>query len=313
MEIIEYVFGIDVGGTAIKFGLFLVDGTLLEKWELPTNTAEGGRFILPDIAQSLKAKQKERNIALSEIRGAGIGVPGPVLEDGAVDHCVNLGWGKKCVPEELTALTGFPIKAANDANVAALGEVWKGSGRGFSDVLLVTIGTGIGGGLILHGNIVTGVHGSGAEIGHICVNPHETVACGCGNYGCLEQYTSATAILRMAKERLAEGKEHSVLQECKNLTTKDVIDAAKNGDALALDVLDHMAKTLGRALANCCALTDVALIIIGGGVSKAGLFLLEPIQKYYRMYAFHTQKNTCFQLAELGNDAGIYGAACLMI
>ncbi len=309
----EYIFGIDVGGTTVKIGLFTVTGDLLEKWEIPTHTANGGNAILPDIAQSLKQKMKEKNIPLSMLKGAGIGVPGPVLEDGTVNHCVNLGWGKKNVAKELSDLLGVPAKAANDANIAALGEVWKGSGRGFSNVLMVTIGTGIGGGLILHGEIVTGATGSGAEIGHICVNPHETRLCNCGKTGCLEQYTSATGILRVAKERLAETQTPSTLRNIADLTTKDVIDAAKQGDALACGVLDFMAKTMGRTLANCCALVDIEVFVIGGGVSKAGNFLLEPIKKYYQKYAFHTQKETCFQLAELGNDAGIYGAARLMI
>lgn len=307
----EYIFGIDVGGTTVKIGLFTLSGDLLEKWEIPTNTANDGNAILSDIAQSLKQKMTEKNIPLSMLKGVGIGVPGPVVADGTVNHCVNLGWGKKNVAQELSALMGVPAKAANDANVAALGEVWKGSGRGFSDVLMVTIGTGIGGGLILHGEIVTGATGSGAEIGHICVNPHETKLCNCGKTGCLEQYTSATGILRVAKERLVQMP--SVLRDIEDLTTKDVIDAAKQGDDLACGVLDFMAKTMGRTLANCCALVDIEVFVIGGGVSKAGNFLLEPIKKYYQKYAFHTQKETCFRLAQLGNDAGIYGAARLMI
>lgn len=309
----EYVFGIDVGGTTVKIGLFTTDGTLVDKWEIPTNTSNGGKAILPDVAASLEEKMKERGIDKASVKGAGIGVPGPVTDDGVVNHCVNLGWGIMHVTEELKALTGFEVKAGNDANVAALGEVWKGGGRGYDNVLMITIGTGIGGGLILNGKIHGGVTGSVAEVGHICVNPLETEPCNCGNCGCLEQYTSATGILRMAQKKLAETDAPSILRGKADLTTKDVIDAAKEGDTLAMEVFDFMAKTMGMALAGCCALADMELILIGGGVSKAGSFLTDPIEQYFRTFAFHTQKNTKFKLAELGNDAGIYGAARMMI
>lgn len=309
----KYVFGIDVGGTTVKMGLFETTGKLLNKWEIITRTEQNGIYILSDIAKSLEQKMEQQQITKSDVLGAGIGVPGPVTADGMVNHCVNLGWGKKYVTNELAELTGFSVKAGNDATLAALGEVWQGSGVGYQDVLLVTVGTGIGGGLVINGNIVTGATGSGAEIGHICVNPHETEICSCGKKGCLEQYTSATGIVRMAKKYLQEQDRHSVLREIADVTAKDVIDAAKAGDALAMDVVDNMAKTMGLALASCCAVADVALFIIGGGVSKAGDFLLRPIQKYYRMFAFHTQTDAKFQLAKLGNDAGIYGAACLII
>ncbi len=309
----KYVFGIDVGGTTVKMGLFETTGTLLDKWEMTTRTEQNGRYILSDIAKSLEQKMQQHQITKADVLGAGIGVPGPVTADGMVNHCVNLGWGKKYVTTELAELTGFSVKAGNDATLAALGEVWQGSGVGYQDVLLVTVGTGIGGGLVIDGHIVTGATGSGAEIGHICVNPHETKSCSCGKKGCLEQYTSATGIVRMAKKRLASSQTHSVLQDMQDFTAKDVIDAAKAGDILALEVVDSMAKTMGLALASCCAVADVALFIIGGGVSKAGDFLLNPIQKYYRMFAFHTQTEAKFRLAKLGNDAGIYGAACLII
>ncbi len=309
----RYVFGIDVGGTTVKMGLFETTGNLVDKWEILTRTEQNGIYILSDIAKSLEQKIQQHHIIKSDVLGAGIGVPGPVTADGMVNHCVNLGWGKKYVTKELAELTGFVVKAGNDATLAALGEVWKGGGVGYQDVLLVTIGTGIGGGLVLQGDIVTGATGSGAEIGHICVNPNETEICSCGKTGCLEQYTSATGIVRMAKKYLAEQDTNSVLRQQTDCTAKDVIDAAKAGDVLAMHVIDNMAKTMGFALASCCAVADVALFLIGGGVSKAGDFLLEPIQKYYRIFAFHTQKDAVFKLAKLGNDAGIYGAACLII
>ncbi len=309
----KYIFGIDVGGTTIKMGLFDREGNLLDKWQIPTNTTQKGTHILPEIARSLQKKQKEHHISTEDILGAGVGVPGPVTADGVVNHCINLGWKKVSVVEELENLTGFSVEAANDANAAALGEIWQGSGKGFNSALLVTIGTGIGGGLVLNGKIHTGATGSGGEIGHICINPTETLPCTCGNYGCMEQYTSATGILRMAKQRLTETNAPSVLRQKNPLTAKDVLDGAKVGDELSVGVIDTMAEIMGRTLAICCAVVDVELMILGGGVSKAGTFLLEQVQKYFKKYAFHTQKDVKFRLAVLGNDAGIYGAARLMI
>ena len=309
----KYIFGIDIGGTTIKMGLFDKEGNLLDKWEIPTNTKQKGIHILPEVAESLQKKLEEKNIHKEDILGAGLGVPGPVTADGVVNHCINLGWEKFSVAKELEAMIGFSVKAANDANAAALGEIWQGSGKGYESVLLVTIGTGIGGGLVLNGKIHAGVTGSGGEIGHICVNPTETLPCSCGNYGCMEQYTSATGVLRMAKQRLTETNTPSVLRQKEALTTKDVLDGAKTGDALSLGVVDTMADIMGRSLAICCSVADMELIILGGGVSKAGKFLLDKVQEYYKKYAFHTQKDTEFRLAVLGNDAGIYGAARLMI
>lgn len=309
----KYIFGIDIGGTTIKMGLFDEKGNLLDKWEIPTNTTQKGIHILPEITESLQKKMKEKNIAKEDILGAGLGVPGPVTADGVVNHCINLGWEKFSVAKELETLTGFSVKAANDANAAALGEIWQGSGKGYQSALLVTIGTGIGGGLVLNGKIHAGATGSGGEIGHICINPTETLPCSCGNYGCMEQYTSATGILRMAKQRLEETDTPSVLRQKDSLTAKDILDEAKAGDGLSLHVVNTMADIMGRALAICCSVVDMELIILGGGVSRAGTFLLDKVQEYYRKYAFHTQKDTEFRLAVLGNDAGIYGAAHLMI
>ena len=199
----QYIFGIDLGGTTVKLGLFTLEGKLLDKWEIPTRTADAGAEILPDIAAALKAKQEERGISVSQVAGVGLGVPGAVLEDRFVKPCVNLqGWGGDAAGA-LSALCGCPVKVVNDANAAALGEMWLGGGKGYSNVVFVTLGTGVGGGIIVDSKLLTGVHGSGGEIGHIKVNPAETVACGCGKKGCLEQYTSATGVVREARRRLA--------------------------------------------------------------------------------------------------------------
>ena len=195
----NYCFGIDIGGTSIKMGLFDTEGNLLDKWEIPTRKENGREAVLTDIATSVQEKISEKKIAPGEVCGAGMGVPGPVEPDGYVSLCVNLGW-RDCNPgRELSQmLGGLLVRAANDANVAALGEFWRGGAQGCSNVVLLTLGTGVGGGVIINGKVVDGVHGAGGELGHVVVNPDETLQCNCGNYGCLEQYASATGVVRVA-------------------------------------------------------------------------------------------------------------------
>ena len=309
----KYVFGVDVGGTTVKMGLFTVEGELLDKWEIKTRTQENGKYVLPDIADSIKAKTAEKNIDSADVTGVGIGVPGPVKEDGTVLRCVNLGWGIINVEDELKALVGFPVKAGNDANVAALGEMWQGGGKGHSNLVMVTLGTGVGGGIILNGKMLFGVNGAGGEIGHICVDDSETETCGCGNKGCLEQYTSATGVVRLAERAMAASDKASVLRGMPEVTAKDVFDAAKAGDDLAAEIVDTQARILGRALAQIACVVDPEIFVIGGGVSKAGAILTDSVQKYFVHYAFHACRSTSFALAQLGNDAGIYGAACSIL
>ena len=305
----KYVFGVDVGGTTVKMGLFTVDGEVLDKWEIKTRTEDGGKYVLPDIAESIKKTVEAKCIADADIEGVGIGVPGPVKEDGTVLKCVNLGWGIINVEDELKALVGYPVKAGNDANVAALGEMWQGGGKGHSNLVMVTLGTGVGGGIIQNGKMLFGVNGAGGEIGHICVDDSETETCGCGNKGCLEQYTSATGVVRLASRAMASSDKPSVLRSIQNVTAKDVFDAAKNGDELAAEIVDRQACILGRTLAQIACVVDPEIFVIGGGESKAGSILTDSVQKYFQKYAFHACRNTKFALAELGNDAGIYGAA----
>lgn len=305
----KYVFGVDVGGTTVKMGLFTVEGKLLDKWEIKTRTQEGGKYVLPDIADSIKSVIADKKLANEDIAGIGIGVPGPVKEDGTVLKCVNLGWGILNVQDELKALTGFEVKAGNDANVAALGEMWQGGGKGHSNVVMVTLGTGVGGGIILNGKMLFGVNGAGGEIGHICVDEQEDETCGCGNKGCLEQYTSATGVVRLAKRAMAASDEKSALRDLETVTAKDVFDLAKEGDALAKKVVDEQAHILGRTLAQIACVVDPEIFVIGGGVSKAGAILTDAVQEYFVKHAFHACRETKFALAELGNDAGIYGAA----
>ena len=309
----NYCFGIDVGGTSIKCGLFSTDGTLLEKWEIPTRTEDCGSQILPDIAKTINEKTAERGLTKDELAGVGIGIPGPVNEKGEVPCAVNLYWGFKAVAKEINELTGLPAKAGNDANVAALGESWKGAAAGTDDVVMVTLGTGVGGGIIINGRIVAGSHGAGGEVGHACVNHSETELCNCGNAGCLEQYASATGIVRVAKKVLSESAEDSVLRSAEKLTAKDVLDAFKEDDVLAVRTMEIVGDYLGGALATFSCVADPDTIVVGGGVSKAGQPLIDCIQKYYRKYAFPSCKDTPIVLATLGNDAGIYGAAKMVI
>ena len=308
-----YCFGIDVGGTSVKCGLFLTNGTLVEQWEIPTRLENNGSSILPDVADAIKVKLDERGITKDNVDGVGIGIPGPVNENGEVPMAVNLHWGFKAVASELSALTGLPAKAANDANIAALGEAWKGAAAGSSDVIMVTLGTGVGGGIIVDGKIVTGHHGAGGEIGHANVDHHETESCNCGNRGCLEQYASATGIVRMAKKELAASGENSVLRDAEEISAKAVLDAFKENDPVAVATMEKVGEQLGGALAIICCVTDPETIVIGGGVSKAGQPLIDCIRKYYREYAFESCKDTPIVIATLGNDAGIYGAAKMVL
>lgn len=307
----QFCFGIDVGGTSVKCGLFDASGKLLEKWEIPTRTENAGENILPDIAKSVKAKIKEKNIDKDQIIGIGVGVPGPVNKAGEVPVAVNLNWGYKHISREMSELTGLVAMAGNDANVAALGEAWKGGAEGCANVILATLGTGVGGGIIVDGKIVTGAHGAGGEIGHANVNHQETEPCNCGNMGCLEQTASATGIARLARKALAVSQKDSVLRN-KNITAKSVFDAYKKGDQLAEEIVDEFADYLGGALAVFASVIDPDVILLGGGVSKAGEILVDVVERYYRKYAFTSCKNTPIRLAELGNDAGIYGAAKLV-
>ncbi|MCI7181140.1 MAG: ROK family glucokinase [Schaedlerella sp.] len=307
----RYCFGVDIGGTTVKMGLFEETGAVLEKWEIVTNTADEGKAILPDIAASIANKIVERQLSREDIVGVGAGIPAPVTEDGIVNGSANLGWKYKEVRSELEALTGLKAKVGNDANVAALGEMWKGAGAGQTNMIMVTLGTGVGGGIIVGGKVVTGSNGAGGEIGHICVNYEETESCGCGSKGCLEQYSSATGIVRMAKKKLEKTSEKTVLVK-ETVTAKDVFDAVKAGDAVAIEVAEDFGRYLGYALANIAALTDPSVIVIGGGVSKAGEILLTFVEKAFEERRFFAN-HVAFTLATLGNDAGIYGAAKLVL
>ena len=273
----KYGFGADVGGTTIKMGLFETDGTLLEKWEIPTDTSEKGAHILQDIAATVHGKMVEKDLTKDMVEGIGIGVPGAVDKDGVVHRAVNLGWDVVPLAEELERLSGMKVKVGNDANVAALGENWMGSGKGYNSIVMVTLGTGIGGGIIIDGKILTGANGAAGEIGHMIVNEQEIEACNCGH------------------------------------SAKDVCDCAKAGDKVACDVINQVFGMLGSTLAKIGCVLNPDVFVIGGGVSRAGQIIIDALQEPFCSQVFHASKDTPIVLASLGNDAGIYGAVRMLL
>ncbi len=308
----KYLFGADIGGTTVKLGLFTEVGDLLEKWEIKTNRANGGETVPMDVVDSVKQKITEKGIDKKDVLGLGVGVPGPIKSDGTVMKCANLGWGIFNVNDKFTELLGIPCRAANDANVAALGEMWKGGGKGCKDIVMVTLGTGVGGGVICDGKIRAGAHGAGGEIGHIRMNENETRQCGCGGHGHLEQYASATGIAYLGKEA-AKKNPDSALAKVEELTAKDVFDAAKAGDKTAVQVVEDVCEILDIALSHVAASVDPECFVIGGGVSKAGDILIDTLKKHYGHNLLNALQTTEFRLATLGNDAGIYGCARMML
>lgn len=308
----RYVFGVDIGGTTVKLGLFDVEGELLEKWEIPTRTQDSGSLILPDIAGSIEEKISEKQIAREDVAGVGVGAPGPIDGDGVVHMAVNLGWGVFSIRQTLEKILNLPVMAGNDANVAALGEMWRGGGQGSKDLVMVTLGTGVGGGIITNGKVLTGAGGAGGEIGHIHVDDSETQSCNCGNKGCLEQYASATGITRLATRKLAGSSQESLLRQGE-VSAKTVFDAVKQKDALAMEVAEEFGKYLGSGLSVIAGVVNPDTIVLGGGVSKAGEVLIDYVKPHYQKNVFHGSRDARFVLATLGNDAGIYGAAKLVL
>ena len=310
----NYCFGIDVGGTTVKLGLFSTAGELLDKWEITTRTENFGENILSDICEAMEAKLAEKEISLDDIEGVGIGLPGPITNDGTVLQCVNLGWGTFNVEEKLSEMfRGIKVKAGNDANVAALGEAWQGGGKDYDDIVMITLGTGVGGGVIINGKILTGYNGGAGEIGHMHVDDNETDSCNCGRKGCLEQFTSATGVVRLAKRLMNNTDKETKMREFgENITAKDVFDLAKEGDAGANEVVETMGPYLGTAMSHIAVVVNPQAFIIGGGVSKAGQFLIDAIKDKYRETCFAACGDAAVHLATLGNDAGMYGAAAMI-
>ncbi len=300
--------GVDIGGTEVKIGLFEENGELITKTAIPTRHEDNCAHVLEDTAKKIDELLTERGIDKKDTVGIGIGIPGPVY-GGIVRHCVNLRWESSVdAAGIMERLTGIRSSVLNDANAAALGEQWLGGAKGCDSMVLATIGTGIGGGIVIGGNILTGENGAGGEIGHITVEYENGRQCNCGRRGCLENYASATGIVRTAEEVLEKSTEPSMLKS-ENLSAKAVFDAAAEGDRAALKTVDIFGRYLGRALANIATIVDPEVIVLGGGVVRAGEIVRATVEKYYRESAFKTVRETRIVLAELANDAGMYGAA----
>lgn len=310
----SFAIAADVGGTTVKLGLFGPDAQLMDKWEVPTNIQDNGSWILPDIAAAVRQRTAQLGLDLHHAAGMGIGVPGPVDEAGVVNGCVNLGWGRFNLKEALSRLLPevSVFAAANDANAATLGELWQGGGKGYSDAVMLTLGTGVGGGVVHGGHILPGANGAAGEIGHMTVEPDETAACTCGKRGCLEQYASANGMVFLAKRMLTECHIPSPLRELPNFSAKDICDLAREGDPLCLQILNRCGRYLGLAMSYISCTADPQIFILGGGMSRAGDVLLNAIEPHYRAFAFHASAHTPIVFATLGNDAGIYGCAAMV-
>jgi glucokinase len=315
----KWLIGVDLGGTTTKLAFISLYGEILHKWEIPTDVSGEGKSITVNIAKAIDVKLEELGHSKSEVVGIGMGAPGPVdLPTGVIFEAVNLGWREPYPLKDLLEVeTSLPAVIDNDANCAALGEMWKGAGNGAKDLVCVTLGTGVGGGVIANGDIVHGVSGAAGEIGHITSAAVGGAPCNCGKSGCLETIASATGIVRLAHEELrtspASGELAKVYKETGCLTAKNVFDAARNNDENALKVIDTVALYLGIALANIANTLNPEKIVLGGGVSKAGDILLNPVKEQFLKNAFpRVAKSTEISIATLGNDAGVIGAAWLV-
>ncbi len=296
----QVCFGVDIGGTTVKLGLVSPEGELLDKREFPSFRDLHATF--DDIADHMR--QVMTAFPDCQCVGAGVGVPGPIVEQSTVIHCANLGWENVNVAQELSSRANVPVRVANDANLAALGEQWQGAGKGCRNLVMLTVGTGIGGGIICDGKIIAGSTGAGGEVGHMPVPFHTDWQCGCGRKGCLEVTASATGIIRAAKQ-------FSPFKEMDKVTAKDVYDAAAAGDKNAVAVVAESSAALGYASAAISCVVNPEMILLGGGVSAAGSALLDPVKAAFKAFAFSSCAETRFALAQLGNNAGIYGGAAL--
>ncbi|WP_186575789.1 ROK family glucokinase [Aquibacillus kalidii] len=312
----KILIGVDIGGTTVKIALMDLEGLMIDKWEVPTRLEEQGRHVPDDIWNSIEEKLKVNKIDKDSLLGIGAGAPGFIEPaTGIVTVAVNIGWKNFDLRGKLAELSGLPVYVDNDANIAAIGENWKGSGKQAENIIAVTLGTGVGGGIIVNGNIVNGVNGTAGEIGHIMVDPGGA-PCNCGRNGCLETVASATGIVRQALEAINQNPDSLLTKKYKqndSLTSKDVFDAVEEGDQLAQDIINRVTDVLGLAIANTATAINPSMVVIGGGVSKAGESLLKPLKLAFDKYSLPRISEACrFAFAQLGNDAGVYGGAFLV-
>ena len=306
----KYLVGVDIGGTTVKIGFLNHDGKIIDKFEIKTNVENNGESILSDIKDAIYAYINSHNINKEDVTGIGFGVPGPVVNN-TIYKCTNLGWGVFNIEEAFRKLIDWNpiIGCTNDANAAALGEMFNHGVKDINSSVMFTLGTGVGGGVVLNGKVLNGVFGGAGELGHIKIDNVHNYRCNCGGVGCLETVASATGVVNLAKEYL--GSVPSLLDSLEEITAKDVFDAAKASDELALKVVKEVGYYIGKAASYVACCVDPDIFIIGGGVSKAGNILIDVIRESYHHHAFHISKNTPFVLASLGNDGGMVGAALL--
>ncbi|HEM2812515.1 TPA: ROK family glucokinase [Streptococcus suis] len=314
------IIGIDLGGTSVKLAILTTEGEIQEKWSIKTNILDDGSHIVPDIIESIQHRFETHGLTKDDFLGVGMGSPGVVdSEAGTVIGAYNLNWKTlQLVKYQFESALGLPFFIDNDANVAALGEQWVGAGNNNPNVVFMTLGTGVGGGVIAAGNLIRGVKGAGGELGHITVDFDEPFACTCGKKGCLETVASATGIVnlsrRYADQYAGDAKLKQMIDDGQDVTAKDVFDLAKEGDDLALIVYRHFSEYLGVACANIAAVLNPAYIVLGGGVSAAGEFLLDGVRKVFAENSFpQIKESTQIVLATRGNDAGVLGAASLVL
>lgn len=314
------IIGIDLGGTSIKFAILTPEGEVQDKWSIATNILDEGSHIVPDIIASIKHRLELLDLATTDILGIGMGSPGAInREAGTVVGAYNLNWKTtQPIKEQVESALGIPFFIDNDANVAALGEKWKGAGENDPDVVFVTLGTGVGGGVVAGGNLIHGAGGAGGEIGHMVVDFDQPIMCTCGKPGCLETVTSATGIVNLARRYaetyVGDAKLKSLIDNGDDISAKVIFDLAKEGDALGLIVYENFSRYLGIACANIACLLNPSAIVIGGGVSAAGDFLLDGLKEVFEANVFpQIVGSTQIKLAQLGNDAGIIGAASLVL
>lgn len=314
------IIGIDLGGTSVKLAILTTEGEIQEKWSIKTNILDEGSHIVPDIIDSIKHRFETYGLTKEDFLGVGMGSPGVVdSEAGTVIGAYNLNWKTlQLVKDQFESALGLPFFIDNDANVAALGEQWVGAGNNNPNVVFITLGTGVGGGVIAEGNLIRGVKGAGGELGHITVDFDAPFACTCGKKGCLETVASATGIVnltrRYAEEYAGDAKLKQLIDDGEEVTAKDVFDLAKEGDDLALIVYRHFSNYLGVACANIAAVLNPAYIVLGGGVSAAGEFLLDGVRNVFADNSFpQIKESTQIVLATRGNDAGVIGAASLVL
>ncbi len=305
----QYTIGVDLGGTTITAGLVDKDHNIVDRASCLTGLPRPSEEVEQEIAGLCRQLAEKHKFAMSDLKWVGIGTPGSVnSESGVVEFNANFGYNDWALQANMEKLLGCKVYIENDANAAAYGEYIAGAAKGAKYAVAITLGTGIGGGIVVDGKILTGAHGAGGEISHMPMQKDETEVCGCGKRGCAEQYGSANGILRLARRRMERSNLPSPLRGMEPLTCKDIFDLSAQGDPLAREIQEEYFDFLGQFLADVCCVIDPEAVLLGGGVSKAGQPLLDGVRKYFLSYMFHTGQDIFFALAKLGNDAGIYGS-----